>query len=288
MHSYSVSAALASTATPSREPLHTVDPKGDVILILHNPDAPFAVWNENNNLPYVAPLEQSEADPRTPYFDPSSDDSEAASTLNDDLTQDPITHFEPDPELVIPDTDTAVGNDDKVLPELHKLPPSTSSAQATTEVRFLLSSRHLILASEYFRSALEGPWKEGNSISPDGHRSICAEDWDGTALLILMQVIHGRCYSVPRLMSLEMLAKIAVLVDYYQCHEVIKIWSDIWIEKLACSIPKTCTRELLLWILIAFVFEQKDLFAEATKVAIEYSLGPLPTSGLPIGQVVGK
>jgi hypothetical protein len=41
--------------------------------------------------------------------------------------------------------------------------------------------------------------------------------WDAEAVQILMDIIHGRTRSVLKAPSLEMLAKIAVLVGYYEC-----------------------------------------------------------------------
>lgn len=39
-------------------------------------------------------------------------------------------------------------------------------------------------------------------------------DWDADALLILMHIMHGQTRRVPRSVSLELLAKIAVLPDH--------------------------------------------------------------------------
>lgn len=51
----------------------------------------------------------------------------------------------------------------------------------------------------------------------DGLYHVPAEDWDGEALLCVLQVLHLHNSQVPRTVSLEMLAKIAVLVDFYKC-----------------------------------------------------------------------
>lgn len=40
-------------------------------------------------------------------------------------------------------------------------------------------------------------------------------------MLILMNIIQGRNRSVPEIINLEMLARLAILVDYYDCHEVL-------------------------------------------------------------------
>ena len=41
-----------------------------------------------------------------------------------------------------------------------------------------------MLASPYFKAALNGSWTEAASISADGSHSIHADDWDPEAFLI--------------------------------------------------------------------------------------------------------
>ncbi|KAI1370165.1 hypothetical protein F4677DRAFT_458078 [Hypoxylon crocopeplum] len=274
--------------------LHTVDPEGDVLLTLHNPNAPFAVcdegWEEDvlssfpgqpNDIPwpwvpsrsatnsyYGEPIPEPEPKPG-PSFE-SELGVEGEPSIEDEptvqQTNDSGSHAEP----AIADVELTVDGN------------GTSSPDVPTAVQFRLSSRHLVLASKYFEHILRGPWKEGTPAIPDGCRCVDAEDWDEDAMLILMQVIHGRNHQVPRSVTLEMLARIAVLVDYYKCHEAVTIWSDMWINALRRTLPATCNRDLILWILVALVFEQQSLFNAATKVALEHYPGCLPTLGLPI------
>jgi hypothetical protein len=77
-----------------------------------------------------------------------------------------------------------------------------------------------MLASPWFSRALkkEG-WSESDQNEKDGLIHISASDWDAEAFLILLNVLHLRNRSVPDKVSLDMLAKIAVLVDYYECDE---------------------------------------------------------------------
>jgi hypothetical protein len=56
---------------------------------------------------------------------------------------------------------------------------------------------------------------------------ISAEDWDEDAFAILMNVFHLRNYRVPCSITLEMLAKIAVLADYYKCEESIQLFINV-------------------------------------------------------------
>ncbi|OTA98875.1 hypothetical protein M426DRAFT_100945 [Hypoxylon sp. CI-4A] len=152
-------------------------------------------------------------------------------------------------------------------------------------VQYLLSSRHLILSSEYFKRTLKGPWKEGTK---DGRYELSADDWDEEALLILMQIIHGHNLKAPKSITLEIFAKIAVLVDYYHCHEALLLWSDIWINDFKESIPDGCNRDLILFILVAFIFKQEDLFRRATQVALLKCHERLPTLNLPITEVADR
>jgi hypothetical protein len=152
-----------------------------------------------------------------------------------------------------------------------------------------VSSSHLILASPYFKAALSGPWREATSISVDRFRYIHANDWDPEALLVLMHIIHGRNRHVPRLISVELLAKIAVLVDYYHCYEAVEVFADIWVRELRNQLPAQVGRELVLWLCVSWIFGHTEVFASVTSIALQQSQEPLPTLGLPIPeQIVGK
>ncbi len=159
------------------------------------------------------------------------------------------------------------------------------------EMRVRVSSRHLILASLYFKAALSGPWKEAAGASADSPREVDACDWDPEAFLILMNIIHGRNRAVPRVVSLELLAKIAVVSDYYKCHEAVEVFSELWIEglKRKHALPTQVDKELALWLCVSWVFHDPGVYTSVTSTAIRESQGPIPTFGLPISEkIVGK
>ncbi|KAK7972426.1 hypothetical protein PG988_006560 [Apiospora saccharicola] len=110
---------------------------------------------------------------------------------------------------------------------------------------------------------LQGPWEESKTCTLE------AFDWDADAMLILMNIIHGRTRRVSRSISLEMLAKIASLVDYYDCHEIVELYADCWISNLKHNLPKEYSRDLVLWLSISCVFSQGSLFQTLTKVVME-------------------
>ncbi|KAL8377969.1 hypothetical protein RB595_008586 [Gaeumannomyces hyphopodioides] len=147
------------------------------------------------------------------------------------------------------------------------------------EVRFRLSSRHLSLASPYFKAMLDGDWKESND------RVASAKDWDEEALVVLMCIIHGRTRFVPRTISLDLLAKIAVLVDYYKCHETVEFVVETWIGKL--EQPTEMSRDLILWLLISWVFQRAEIFKSVTKIALHQSKDRLMLSNLPMPRKIG-
>ncbi|KAH8710116.1 hypothetical protein GQ44DRAFT_776774 [Phaeosphaeriaceae sp. PMI808] len=54
----------------------------------------------------------------------------------------------------------------------------------------------------------------------------------------------------------------AVLADYYRCWEAVEVWTNIWIKDVRMKepVPAIYSRELILWILIAWVFELPEEF----------------------------
>ncbi|GJC82996.1 hypothetical protein ColLi_05834 [Colletotrichum liriopes] len=270
------------------EILHTIDPGGDVVLVLRNPNAPFAVWKDYDwaakskdsmdNMDNMDNMESNNSKKgkkkkkKSLVVWPSSPIQEPASEPPEDIVSPDI----PAPER--PCIQSGAGEDS----------PSVQNANIDdeAEIKFLLSSRHLVLASRYFNAKLNGTWKEATPHPVDRRYHLEASDWDPDALLILMQVIHGRMRSVPRRIDFEMLAKIAVLVDYYDCHEVIEVFSSIWIDSLKGQLPSGCNRDLVLWLLISHVFQQDDIFSRITQTAVLEGQGPLPTMDLPIPSII--
>lgn len=159
------------------------------------------------------------------------------------------------------------------------------------DTEFLVSSKHLCLASPRFHKMLTGDWLEARTIYPDGRRRVSMEGFHVDAFRIVMNVIHGLNDSninVPRTISLDQLGKIAVLVDDLQCQGTIAILSEIWIDKLKGSVSDTYDRNLIIWIFVSSVFGQAEVFKQVTRTATLKSEGEVPTLGLPIrGKITG-
>ncbi|KAK2008325.1 hypothetical protein LZ32DRAFT_460230 [Colletotrichum eremochloae] len=305
---------------------HVVDPGGDVVLVLRNPNAPFAVWKESNWLPppklskkekkkkkkkrYADPIDEPtpEAAVEAPADAPVDGPADAPADGSADASADGPADAPADGPADAPADGSADAPADEPIPEpdVHKIerhsigfgsvegsqPAQNTQSDEESEVKFLLSSRHLILASRYFNAKLNGTWKEATHHAVDKRYHLEASDWDSDALLLLMNVIHGRTRSVPRRVDCEMLAKIAVLVDYYDCHEVVEVFASMWIDALKDQLPSECSRDLVLWLLIAHVFQrdnifkQEKVFEKITKTAVLGGCDLMPTMDLPISPIV--
>lgn len=145
-----------------------------------------------------------------------------------------------------------------------------------------VSAKHLIFASTTFRKILTGGWKESFNYLEKGVVEITVDGWDIEALLIFLRVIHCQHRNVPRYLDLEMLAKIAVLEDYYGCEEALSIWTDIWINNHPKNIPTTYSKKSILWLWISWFFKLPDHFREATSIIMSQSSHVFNSQGLPI------
>lgn len=156
-------------------------------------------------------------------------------------------------------------------------------------VQIRVSSHHLALASLYYMRMLKGKFKEAETLRENGIVEVEVEDIDADALLILMKIIHGKTRAVPKEIPLEVLAKIAVIVNWYQCHEAVEVFTDMWIAHLNTDLPKVYGRDAVLWVLISLVFRKHDEFHSVTGLALKYSSGSFQDLGLPIPQsIFGK
>lgn len=131
-----------------------------------------------------------------------------------------------------------------------------------------------------------GPWKESQKLAA-GKRVELREKSrvvEVHAMLILMNVIHGRGRKVPREVTLDTLVEIAVLVDCYECYEAMDVMAELWIDKLLKRMPSTYCEDILSWIFITWVFQQPSAFTLATKIAATESQQRIDPDGLPIPQ----
>ncbi|KAI9713226.1 MAG: hypothetical protein M1820_001212 [Bogoriella megaspora] len=298
-----------------------IDPNGDVLLILRNPRPSLAVWDENKDpsrLPHLDsrplvdevfipewgsmkekmrkrkerrkfddfdyPVPVLVTEPDIPLEEAVADPSGPADN--------PVENLEDPPEFleaIAQATDHAPEHDETGAEFLQHGSDGSDGSEDLDTVTVRVCSRHLMLASPYFSRMLKGSLKEGNSIQNTGAVDVEVKDIYADALVILMNIIHGKTRSVPKEVDLDTLAKMAVLVDLYECAEAVEVFSDMWIAHLREALPSVYSRDTVLWICISWVFRQRNVFKLATSAALKYSNGPIQSLLLPIPpRVVGK
>ncbi|RHZ65380.1 hypothetical protein CDV55_106425 [Aspergillus turcosus] len=319
------------------QPTHTIDPEGEVIIVLSNPNAPFAELSEDttpgeSTHPFPEPSDNIKSP--AGEIEMPEDDVEAMEALSkkekkkkkknkkkgsspwDDVPipleppQQPIEELAVEEpaveelaveelaveelaveelaveELAVEELaveELAVEEPAVEEPAAHE-PAETEVAEQLDEscFRIQVSAKHLILASSFFKKLLKGAWKESLTYLQKGSVEITADTWDIEALLILLRVVHGQYYHVPRKITLETLAKVAVLANYYDCREALDILLNIWINALEETIPKSYSRDLILWLWVSWFFQLPAQFREATSTAMSCSNNRIDNLGLPI------
>ncbi|KAI0120602.1 hypothetical protein BJ170DRAFT_589098 [Xylariales sp. AK1849] len=165
--------------------------------------------------------------------------------------------------------------------EYHPELDDIESHELDLSVTFRISSRHLKLASGRSRRLRSEDWTDKVHCT--------LEDWDPEALLIVLNIIHSRNRNVPHAVSLEILAKIAVVVDYFEFHEAIEPFTSIWMAGLSKCWPETYCRDLVLRIWISSVFGDEKGLTKLKTVAIVDGVGRFADLGLPIpNTILGK
>ncbi|RFU36319.1 hypothetical protein B7463_g112, partial [Scytalidium lignicola] len=134
------------------------------------------------------------------------------------------------------------------------------------KVHCVVSSRHMMLASQQFQTILSGNTNEAITLRTKGHVSIpLAADLD--AMIILLNIIHGASRKVPRQVSLEVLGKLAVLVRSFGMLGTVQFFSDTWIENQREGLPRSYNEDVLPLTFIFWVFDRPSEFKNMTRLA---------------------
>ncbi|KAF5978141.1 hypothetical protein FCOIX_6121 [Fusarium coicis] len=227
---------------------YDIDPRGDIELILKGP-----------NKQYIIP------DSRTLFSDPQ----------DPELLNSPcLGRYEVFSELYTDGEEGENGDED-----------GQNETPEQVEVRMRVSSRHLTLASRTLRAMLEGPWKEGNS-SCQPIRQISAEDWDAFALAIVMDSVHGRHHGIPIKISIGLLARIATIVDYYECRDAMYFNYKVWTP--GKTVPPELGSLALLWLYVSWVFRDESRCRSLVYSFVRFGNGAcdFETHDLPVGGVL--
>ena len=216
---------------------------GDAFFTLRNPCAAFAVWE---------------------WAAEETDSTERAEKESEEVKV--ISANETGSDTLINETssDTLINDSDQ----------HTQDEATRPVVVYHVSSQHLITASPKFRTELTS-WSESRK-GEDEFYHIHTDDWDPESLEIVLNVLHLRFRQVPRSLDLELLAEVAMLVDYYRCWEAFDLIADVWIKDIRKTqpVPKKYGRDLMLWMLISWVFKLEAEFSLCTLRALRQNDEP--------------
>jgi hypothetical protein len=88
-----------------------------------------------------------------------------------------------------------------------------------------------------------------------------------------MDIVHGNQEKVPRELSLRFMTVMAILVDKYRLQVCVSEYSDMWMDAINATIPKTFTKDLAHWLCVSWVFRRPIEFAHVTRIAERESNG---------------
>ncbi|KAK3208892.1 hypothetical protein GRF29_69g21024 [Pseudopithomyces chartarum] len=278
----------------------------DTIIILKNPLDTFAVWNQAD-VDFYEDVQEPDAMPEPSDATFVEEAAVEEPSVEEPAVEEPAVEEAAVEEAAVEEAaveeaaveeaaveEAAVEEAAVEEPTVEELAaePSVSETFVDEEaIHYHVSAQHLSLASTRFEGMLSGRnWKEGVPDKIDGLYHISAEDWDADALLILLNVVHHRNRQVPRSVSLEMLAKITVLIDYYDCAEAVELCTERWVDQLkrTSPVPSRFCRNLMLWMCIAWVLKLPHEFRKTTIIAINRKEQELSTLGLPIMGCIDK
>ena len=241
--------------------IHEIDPDADTVIILRSPgDGEYFAWWDDSPFDNLDILDQ------LPF---SMKEWDTKMSISDDIEvhQSPARTF-------------TTKRSDWVFPNV----PEGS-------VLYLVSSRHLKLASPVFKAALSpGTWSEGCKKA-DGRYHITADDWEEEAFLLFMNMLHLRSPQIPKTVSLELMAKLGILIDYYNCASAVEFFTAVWMNKIyGDKMEGEYCRETILLLWVFYLFGSKDCLDLLVDLVTYYcNESKLRTLGLPIPQfLTGK
>ncbi|RDW61716.1 uncharacterized protein DSM5745_10388 [Aspergillus mulundensis] len=247
---------------------YELDPAGDIIFLLPNvpKSMPARLADlEPNMLGGFSELSQTpESQLSTPSAgEPTSDETPASEQVSDEPAASE------NESAATEESDTETPADEVPLP-----------------LRIRTSSKHLSFSCPYFSRMFNGGFKEASELESQGSVVITVEDWEALPFLLLLMVIHGKSRMIPRKVDMETLVDIAILVDFYECYEVVGVISDMWINDLLESHPLAYNDDVHSWLFISWVFARKEIFSKITQIMQVSSTEAIDSAGLLIPGVI--
>ncbi|ENH66295.1 hypothetical protein FOC1_g10001937, partial [Fusarium oxysporum f. sp. cubense race 1] len=163
-------------------------------------------------------------------------------------------------------------------------PAGTTESPIFIEKHFLCSQKHLTLASRRASKLFSSAFKEASKQDDGLYHWNFGDVFDVQAFEVVLKIIHGKPRGVPKIAELDLLSKIACIVDDLECYDALSFCTDIWLwsHGAFCKLPETMDKTLAQLILVSFVFANKDIFQRCIQRAVRYTCEGMPTFDLPI------
>ncbi|KAJ4115357.1 hypothetical protein NW768_011209 [Fusarium equiseti] len=264
------------------------EPAGETIVETTTEDPSVTLEKTPINAPTESPAEASaeapvetstQATTDTATTETAPTETAADSTVTDDAAPEE-TPAETSGE---PSTATSTATPAETPSQTPSVSTASESDETTTqtvirndskkpsEKHFICSKKHITFASRRAaRELTEDKWT-------------LDKEFDLEPLTIVLNIIHGKTRDIPETVTLNLLADIASIVDYLECHDALTFFGRNWLSRystinLLCFMDKTLAQ----LIHISFVFENAALFENVTRIAIKSSSQVVPTYNLPI------
>lgn len=122
-----------------------------------------------------------------------------------------------------------------------------------------------------------------NDVSDDGTKHIQLPEDEYKPLILVLRIVHHKVKDLPKKISFELLAGIAVVCDKYDLLDCIHHWTDSWSDYASESEDRR-------WLFVAFVLKIPKAFRDITRSIIldseeseggDFDIGDSYTDGVP-------
>lgn len=247
--------------------LHELDPDGDVVL----------VFNSKNRIvsgPLELDLVNAEdwnaiEEARIQAFEDIMNIAPAKATKEDNSPGSPI------PGMEESDSNSEESSAHNPIYEL-----------GTADIEVRVSSRHLSLASPYFKTLFSSKFKEGAGLHNHGFAKIPMTDDHIDGIMLILRSLHYQ-HDIPNI-SPSLMLQIAWTANKFDLASPIKYWSREWLKKVESHIPTQWNPEVITWLGIVSMLKLEDKRAEMLNLAWDHITDTTSCDELPIQGTVGR
>ncbi|SCV57563.1 uncharacterized protein FFB14_15208 [Fusarium fujikuroi] len=164
-------------------------------------------------------------------------------------------------------------------------PAGTTESPTFIEKHFLCSQKHLTLASRRAYKLFSSSFKEASKQDDGLYHWNFGDVFDVQAFEVVLKIIHGKNRGVPQSTPLDLLSKIASIVDDLECYDALSFCAERWLsfaDRLFYTPPERMDKTLAQLILVSFVFTKRYLFQQCIQTAARHTSEGMPTFDLPI------